>query len=72
MQAEVNDYRQPWLGLIIGYLYHLFKSLSASSFETFEVKGSEHSFLTKALLQALDCPGGKRLYSDLYKNINEC
>ena len=59
-------------GLIIGYSYHLFKLLSASSFETFEVKDSEHSFLTKSLLQALDCPGGKRLRSDLYDRINEC
>ena len=51
---------------------YLFKLYSASSFETFELKDDEHSFMTKALLQALDCPGGKRLHSDVYNRINEC
>ena len=51
---------------------HIKYTCSASSFETFEIKDSEYSFMTKALLQALDHPGKKRLYSDLYKHINEC
>ena len=50
----------------------MFKLYSVSSFETFAVNNDKYSFMTKALLQALDCPGGKRLYSDLYKHINEC
>ena len=45
---------------------------SATSFETFEINDDENSFMTKALLQALDYSKGKMLKNDLYDHIIRC
>ena len=45
---------------------------SATSFETFEINDDENSFMTNALLQALDHSKGKMLKGDLYDCILKC
>ena len=50
----------------------MLKIYSASSSKTFEVEDQNYSYMAEALLDALDCPGGKKIYGDLYNRINEC
>jgi len=59
-----------WLLNSLLYMYVCVYIHSATTFETFEI--NEHSFMTKALLQALDCSREKMLKSDVYDLIMEC
>lgn len=50
----------------------MFNTYSTSSFEAVQIHNDENSFMTKALLEALDHSVKKNLCNDLYKYIVDC